>query len=212
MRIIKSATTKPLSPIPKKRAIAAVPLSPNTLTSPLPSNRQLTTSHPSPKTVMLHEQQRMLQSMFELNQKNQKELFEYRKKDLDERQMKLEKEEKIRKERERQRSIAQRKIQNGSENQIEKMEHVRRTNLSTGYLKLGNNQQFLNYQKNSKEQQQYPYYWVNPCNAIHCHCSGNPPAKWFEESGCFRFAKYKTTEKKCCLYIPVRGLQKQMLP
>jgi hypothetical protein len=54
--------------------------------------------------------------------------------------MKLEKEEKIRKERERQRFIARRKIQNGSENQIEKMEHVRRTNLSTGYLRLGNNQ------------------------------------------------------------------------
>jgi hypothetical protein len=49
MRIIKSATKTPLSPIPKRRAIAAVPLSPNTLTSPLPSNRQLTTSHPSPK-------------------------------------------------------------------------------------------------------------------------------------------------------------------
>ncbi len=89
---------------------------------------------------MLHEQHRMLQSMFELNQKNWNELFEYRKKDLDERQMKLEKEEKIRKERERQRFIARRKIQNGSENQIEKMEHVRRTNLSTGYLRLGNNQ------------------------------------------------------------------------
>jgi hypothetical protein len=64
--------------------------------------------------------------------------------------MKLEKEEKIRKERERQRFIARRKIQNGSENQIEKMEHVRRTNLSTGYLRLGNNQQFLNYQKNPR--------------------------------------------------------------
>ncbi|EFX67693.1 hypothetical protein DAPPUDRAFT_261202 [Daphnia pulex] len=130
---------------------------------------------------MLHEQHRMLQSMFELNQKNQKELFEYRKKDLDERQMKLEKEEKIRKERERQRSIARRKIQNGSENQIEKMEH---------------------------EQQQYPYYWVNPCNAIPCHCSGNPPAKWFEESGCFRCEKYKTIEKNVAstlLYVAYKN-------
>lgn len=212
MRIIKSATEKPSTPIPKRRAIATVPLSPNTPTRPLPSNRQPTTSHPSPKTVMLHEQQRMLQSMFELNQINQKELYDYRKKDLDERKMKLEKEEEIRKERERQRSIARRQMQNGSGNQVENMEYARRINSSPGYLRLGNNQQFLHYQKNSKEQQQYPYYWVDPCNAIHCHCSGNPPAEWLEESGCFRCAKYKTTEKKCCLYIPVRGLQKQMLP
>lgn len=114
--------------------------------------------------------------------------------------------------REKQRSIARRQMKNGFQNQLEKMENARRNNPFPGYLSVGNNLQFLNYLKESTEQQQFPYYWVDPDNVIHCHCFGYPPAKWFEDSGCFRCAKYSTKEKKCCLYIPVRGLQKQMLP
>lgn len=77
---------------------------------------------------MLHEQQRMLQSMFEHKQSNQKELYDYRKKDLDEIKVQLEKEENVRKERERQRSIARRQMKNGSGNQVEKMGYARRSN------------------------------------------------------------------------------------
>jgi hypothetical protein len=83
-------------------------------------------------------------------------------------------------------------------------------------LWLGNNRKFLHYQKNSKEQQQYPHYWVDPCNAIYCHCPGNPPAKWFEESSCFRCAKYATTEKNVAftsLYVACKNkCSRKMLP
>ena len=133
MRIIEAATENPSTPIPKRRAIATVPTSPNTSTRPLSSNSQ-----PSPKTIILHEQQLMLQSW--------------------------------------------------TENQVEKLEYVSRNNPSPGYMSLGKNLQFLNDQKESKEQQQYPYY-------IHCHCIGYPPAKWFVDSSCFRSEKYSNTEK-----------------
>jgi hypothetical protein len=62
-------------------------------------------------------------------------------------------------------------------------------------LSLGKNLQFLNYQKESKERKQYPYYWVDPYNAIHCFCIGYQPSKWFEDSGCFRCAKYNNKKK-----------------
>ncbi|EFX72400.1 hypothetical protein DAPPUDRAFT_110837 [Daphnia pulex] len=63
MRIIEAATENPSTPIPKRRAIATVLASPNTSTRPLSSNSQPPTSQPSPKTIMLHEQQLMLQRM-----------------------------------------------------------------------------------------------------------------------------------------------------
>lgn len=66
--------------------------------------------------------------MFEHKQSNQKELYDYRKKDLDEIKVQLEKEENVRKERERQRSIARRQMKNGSGNQVEKMGYARRSN------------------------------------------------------------------------------------
>lgn len=78
---------------------------------------------------------------------------------------------------------------------MEKLEYVSRKNPSSGYMSLGKNLQFLNYQEESKEQQQYPYYLVDPYNAIHCHFIGYPPAKWFVDSSFSRCEKYSNTEK-----------------
>jgi hypothetical protein len=123
----------------------------------------------------------------------------------------LEETENKRREQERQRSISRRIVPNASRNQAEKIAIAKETNPSPGYLSIGNNESFLNYMKNNKEQANFPFYWINPGNEIHCHCFGNPKAKWFEDTGCFRCAK-QTKREKCCLYIPVRSLEKKLLP
>jgi hypothetical protein len=114
----------------------------------------------------------------------------------------------IRREKERIRSIVRRSVPNSVGNQAEKISIAQRKNPSPGYFSIGNNETFLNYQRNNKEQEAFPYYWVNPGNEIHCHCFNK--AKWFEDTGCFRCSK-QSKRDKCCLYIPVRSLEKKML-
>jgi hypothetical protein len=45
------------------------------------------------------------------------------------------------------------------------------------FLQLGRNEVFLRYLRDCKEQAEFPYYWVDRENAIHCHCPGNPKAR-----------------------------------
>jgi hypothetical protein len=120
----------------------------------------------------------------------------------------LEETENKRREQERKRSIARRSVPNAVSNQAEKISIAQKNNPSPGYFSIGNNESFLNYQRNNKEQEDFPYYWINPGNEIHCHCFTK--AKWFEDTGCFRCSK-QSKRDKCCLYIPVRSLGKKML-
>jgi hypothetical protein len=70
---------------------------------------------------------------------------------------------------------------NGEQNQIEKINFAKTNNPRKGFLKLGDDKILLNYLANNKEQQHFPYYWVDQENYVRCHCFGNPIAKWEEE-------------------------------
>jgi hypothetical protein len=95
---------------------------------------------------------------------------------------------------------------NGKENQ-EKMAFARKHNPSPKTLQLGDNDLFLNYLRECKEQVHYPYYGIDYYGMIRCHCTGNPPALWLSEKGWLKCTKKSRKERKCFLFIPAVTLE-----
>lgn len=95
---------------------------------------------------------------------------------------------------------------NGKEYKIEKMNFARDNIPRSGFLKLGDDPIMLDYLANNKEQQHYPYYWVDADNNVRCHCFGNPIAKWEEQFDRYKCTKNTKEEGKCTLFLPVGQL------
>ena len=99
---------------------------------------------------------------------------------------------------------------NGAQNQIERMNFARANNPSYGFLRLGDDPKILQYLANNKEQENFPYYWVDKENYIRCHCFGNPIAKWEEERNWYKCLKTTKAEGKCSFFLPVGQLYQHL--
>lgn len=99
---------------------------------------------------------------------------------------------------------------NGLQNQMEKMRIARENNPRPDVFRLGRDEVILNYLANQNEQENFPFYWIDNYNKIHCHCNTNPFAQWFEEDGWFKCSKLTKAAGKCTLFIPIPELKNNL--
>ena len=120
----------------------------------------------SPRT-QLHEANAMV---FQLLPEKQA-MLDHQEFELKKKKEELEKKEEDRRNYERERSIRWKQMLNGAENQQEKMWQRQQIPLPNG-ISYGTNELFLNYLNTQKQQQDYPYYFLNATRQILCHCPG----------------------------------------